>query len=740
MDNGLMGQGNNAEFREEVIDLRHYWRVLMLHKWNIAGLSFVVTLFAALVAFSMQPVYRATATVLIESQQAKVLSIEDVYGLNSTGKEYFLTQFEILKSRALAVKVVERLNLTTHPLFDPRQQEQGFSLRSLIPVDSEEAAPTEREILDAVVASFTANLSIAPVRKTQLVKINFESTDAAMAAHIANTMADVYIDSHLDAKLEMTRKAAGWLGTRLGDLRTTLQASEAKMQDFREREQLVDVAGVRTLDTDELKDLTQRLVEVRNLRSDLETIQQQVTALGADAPAEQLLGLPSILKHPLVQTLKENQAKAAQKVAELSLRYGPKHPKMIAAQSESHSSLGELRRQVARVANGIRSDYRLAQQTEANLQRQLQTSKGKLQSVSRKEFRLRELQREVQTNRHLYDMFLTREKETDESGGLQTAHARVIDPAVSPRLPVKPKKSLIVLLAAVVSGMLGVVVAFLLDALDNTVRTPDDVEEKLHAPMLGFLPLVKSNSSEVAYEGFLSDARGAFAEAIRTIRTGLMLSSLDEPHKITVVTSSVPNEGKSTVALNLAEAVGQMEKVLLIDADMRRPTLAKTLGLPRASAGLSNLVAGTADAKECIHTLPHSSVEVMASGVVPGNPLELLSSKRFAKVMEVLSQRYDRIIIDSAPTHAVSDAMVLSTFADALVYVVKADETAAPLAAKGIKRLRDVGAPITGVVLNKVDVDKSSRYGDYYAGYYQNYGYTSDTDDEVIEEKAEARA
>jgi len=729
MDNGLMGQGNNAEFREEVIDLRHYWRVLMQHKWNIAGLSFVVTLFAALVAFSMQPVYRATTTVLIESQQAKVLSIEDVYGLNSTGKEYFLTQFEILKSRSLAVQVVKRLNLTTHPLFDPRQQDTGFSLRQLIPVDSEDTAPTEREILDSVVEQFTANLSIAPVRKTQLVKINFESTDAELAALVANTMADVYIDSHLEAKLEMTKKAADWLGNRLGDLRATLQASEAKMQDFREREQLVDVAGVRTLDGDELKDLTQRLVAARNLRSQLETIEQQVASLGLNATAEQLMGLSSILKHPLVQTLKESQAKADQKVAELSRRYGPKHPKMMAAQSEALASLSELRRQVARVAKGISADYRLAQQTETNLQRQMQTSKGKLQSVSRKEFRLRELQREVQTNRHLYDMFLTREKETDESGGLQAAHARVIDPAMAPRLPVKPKKSLIVLLAAVVSGMLGVVIAFLLDALDNTVRTPDDVEEKLHASMLGFLPLVKSNKSDVAFEGFLSDSKSAFAEAIRTIRTGLMLSSLDEPHKITVITSSVPNEGKSTVSLNLAEAVGQMEKVLLIDADMRRPTLAKTLGLPRASAGLSNLVAGTAEAKDCIRQLPGSTVDVMTSGVEPGNPSGLLSSKRFGKVLEVLSQRYDRIIIDSAPTHAVSDALVLSSYADALVYVVKADETAAPLAAKGIKRLREVGAPITGVVLNKVDTEKTSRYGDYYAGYYQNYGYTSDTEE-----------
>jgi capsular exopolysaccharide synthesis family protein len=439
------------------------------------------------------------------------------------------------------------------------------------------------------------------------------------------------------------------------------------------------------------------------------------------------MSIPSVLRHSLVQTLKESQVDTDRKVLELAKRYGPKHPKMVAANSDSDAAMNELRRQVVRVGLGIETDYRMAQQNERSLKVQLDETKKRLQGVNRKEFKLRELEREVQTNHHMYDMFFQRSKETDEAGGLQAAHARVIDPAVAPRVPIKPNKKLIVLLAMVVSGMLGVMLAFLQDALNNTVRTPDDVEEKLHAPMLGFLPLVKSNKSEHAFEAFLSDSKGNFAEAIRTIRTGLILSNLDEPHKITVITSSVPNEGKSTVSLNLAEAIGQMEKVLLIDADMRRPTLAKTIGLARTAPGLSNLVAGTAEFKECVHKLDNSTVDVLTAGVVPGNPLELLSSKRFGAVLQKLSEHYDRIIIDSAPTHAVSDALVLSSYADALVYVVKADDTAAPLAAKGIKRLKEVGAPVTGVVLNKVDVEKSSRYDSYYAGYYQNYGYSSDS-------------
>lgn len=718
------------EFQDDIIDLRHYWRVLMQHKWNIILLSTVISLLAAFIVFSLQPIYRSTTTVLIESQQANVLSIEDMYGLNTGHKEYFLTQFEILKSRELAVRVVHRLQLDAHPLFDPRQQEKSFDWQSFIPIELnfvEESQPfDESEILDQVVGTFVAGLSIEPVPKTQLVKIHFESADRVLAAKIANTMADIYIESHLESKLSVTRKAADWLGDRIGDLRSNLQVSEATLQAYREKEQLVDIDGVRTLDASELNKLTQNLVESSNLRAQLETIAQQIKRLGSAPKVEQLLGLSSVLEQPLVQSLKQEQAKTELKVAELSKRYGPGHPRMKAARSEADSAMNELRRQVARVATGIKADYQNALSTEQNLKNQVATLKTRLQSVNRKEFKLRELEREVETNRQLYDLFLTRSKETDEAGGLQSAHARVIDTAVPSRAPVKPKKKLIVLLAALVSGLFGVALAFLQDGMNNTVRTPDDVEDKLKAAMLGFLPLVKTNHSENAFEGFLSDSKGNFAEAIRTIRTGLMLSSIDEPHKITVVTSSIPNEGKSTVSLNLAEAIGQMEKVLLIDADMRRPTLAKTMGLPRSTPGLSNLVSGSATLKECVRPFGDSSIDVITSGVVPGNPLELLGSKRFASALQKLTEHYDRIIIDSAPTHAVSDSMVLSTFADAVVYVVKSDDTPAPLAAKGIRRLREVGAPVTGVVLNKVDVDKTSRYGSYYAGYYQGYGYSSD--------------
>lgn len=728
-------QNNVDPTENESVDLRHNLRVVLRNKWRILLLVLISTLLAALVVFSMTPVYKATTTVMIENQQAKVVSIESVYGLNSASSEYYQTQFEILKSRELAERVVKRLNLQSHAAFDPGRNSSSFDLFKYLPFDIEADVLSEEQLFMRAVDQLENKLTILPVPRTQLVKISFESTDRKLAAMITDTLAQVFIESHLEAKLDLTRTAASWLSTRLGGLRDRLQKSERQLQDYREQAGLVDVQGVQTLSSGELQQITERYVETSNLRSRAETLYRQIVELGQHATTESLMSIPAISSDSSVAEFKMAQAAAKRAVAELSKRYGNKHPRMISAQAELDTANEQLRSEVLTVAEGIKSAYKGALQTERTLEKQMGSAKQQLQQINRKEFKLIELEREVETNRQLYDMFLTRSRETNESEGLQSAHARVVDPAMVPTSPIKPRKTIVLILTALVSGLTGIGLAVLLDILSNTVRTPEDVEEKLKSPMLGFLPLVKTNKSEKAYEGFLSDSKGNFAESIRTVRTSLVLSNLDDPHKITLITSSVPSEGKSTVSINLSEALAQMETVLLIDADMRRPSIGKSLGLPRKSPGLSNLVAGTASANQCIHKIEGTSVSVMPAGVIPANPLELLSSKRFEAALQKLSQHFDRIILDSAPTHSVSDALVLSTHANAVIYVVKSDSTSAQLAAKGIRRLRDVDAPVVGVVLNQVDLDKASSYGSYYGDYYNNYGYyESDKEKEDVDD------
>ncbi|GLQ30289.1 GumC family protein [Litoribrevibacter albus] len=716
----LKDTSDNIEAR--VIDLRAYYKLITRHFWKIFSFSLVITLFSALLVMSISPTYKATSIVLIENKESKVLSIQDVYGLNTSSKEYFLTQFEILKSRELAERVVERLSLDHHPLFDPRQQDKSFDWKAYLPVEIEAQdlkEPDDAEVFQVVVEAFRKSLTVEPVRKTQLVHISFESSDSDMAALVANTMADVFIESHLEARLLANKKAVFWLTERLDGLKHKLLQSEDALQRYLVQEGLVDVSGIQDLRTEEVEQVTRRFIEARKAMSEAESIYLQVQSLGDTPSFEQLMAQPNILRHRLIHSLKEKHAETAIRLAELSKRYGPKHPKMIAAQSEEAVALSQLRKQVIAVTKGIEVDYMTAKKNSEELSRQLAEARKELQRVNQKEVKMREYQREVESNRHLYELFLNRAKETGETEGLQTAHARVIDTAVAPRLPIKPKKKLILIAALILSFLSGVVLVLVMDALDKGIRTSEDIEQKLKANFIGALPLIKGNKSKVAIDSFSSGNHPGFTEAMKTIRTSVMLSGIDDPHKVIVISSTQPNEGKSTVALNLAAAMGQMEKVLIIDADMRRPTVAASIGLERRSLGLSNLVAGSEEASACIHRIDSLDIDVLPSGVIPPNPLELISSKRFTQVINELSAQYDRIIIDSAPGSAVSDALVLASYADALIYVVKADSTDASHALSVLKRFREHNAPILGVVLNQVDMDKHSIYDDYYSYNYE---------------------
>jgi len=716
--------------QEEVIDLRQYCRVVDRFKWRIAALSVAVAMLTAMVVFSMTPRYQATATLMIEAAQAKALSIEEVYGLDSSHKEYFLTQFEILKSRKIAERVVERLALTSHAEFDPDQRESGFSLRDWLPFLPAPEPLTEEEArelkLQQVTDAFARRLTISPVRNTQLVNITFESESPQLAAKVANAVAEVFIESHLEAKLEMTQQATSWLNGRLDGLRTKLEVSEAKLQAFQESEGLVDVEGVQGLAAQGLNEITTQLMQTRKEMKQAESIHQLVQTRGADPNA--LASLPEVLNHQVIQDVKKAEVDASRKVSELARRYGPKHPKMIAARDELASVRENLRSEVRQLIAGIENDYETAKANERALERELAHAKGEYQRISRKESRYNELKREVDVNRQLYNAFLTRFKETSETSDFEAANARLTDPATAPRAAAKPKKGLIILLALLTSAMFGVMLAFLVEALNDGIRNPEDIENKLGQCMIGLLPWVKHGKEERLSLGtFFDGDHHSFAEAVRTLRTSLVLSHLEKPAKVISVTSSVPGEGKTTVAENLGFALAQMEKVLLIDADMRRPSVGREFGLPVYHPGLSNLIAGSSQLNECVYHDEKSGLDVIPAGAVPPNPQELLSSPRFAKVLQLLTDTYDRVIIDTAPAQVVSDALIVSRVADSMLYVVKADSTRQKMINNGIGRLLQVGARLDGVVLNQVDTtSKTSYYGDYY-GYSGDYAYRENT-------------
>jgi succinoglycan biosynthesis transport protein ExoP len=715
----------DALLQDDVIDLRQYWLTVMRHKWGIFGFAFVATLLSILVVFSLEPVYRATATLLIESKQAKVVSIEEIYGLDSSNNEYYLTQFEILKSRKIAEAVLREFDLVSHPEFN-REPAFSFNWREVAAGFMPELKPqplNEEQIFQDKVDAFIGRLSIEPVRKTQLVKISFEAYDPQFAAKIANAVGEAYIDSNLDAKLELTVKATSWLNERLVGLKEKLNLSELALQRFRDEEEIIGANGGLDIANSQLDLVATKLVDSRRDRLELESVYRQIKAIGRGRP-QNYERIPAVLGHPVVQSYKELLVKVEQKKSELSKRYGAKHPKMQSINSELKSAQRSLDSQIMTVVSGIENQYQVARKSEQSLESSLGSTKKEMQGLMSKSYRLKEFEQEVDTNRQLYDNFFTRLNETTETSSLQSANARLSDPAVAPRSAAKPKKQLVVGLSFVVSMMFGVMCAFLLEALNNTIRSSGDVQERLSQTVLGLLPKLTGKNKKESYRHYAENSKSGFSEAVRTIRTGLVLSSLDNPHKIIAVTSTMPGEGKTSVSLSLAYSLGQMERVLLIDADMRRPSIGKLFEFGANAPGLSNLVAGTAKLDECLHHLEVEGIDVISAGMIPPNPLDLLSSARFAKVLEVLEARYDRIVIDTAPCQAVSDALVLSKRVGSMVYVVKADSTPVAQIKAGLRRLAEVDAPVVGVVLNQLDLSKASRYyGEGYSGYYDVYGY-----------------
>jgi polysaccharide biosynthesis transport protein len=712
----------------ETLDLVEYWRSITKRKWSILGLILLVCLITMLAVFSMRPTFRATATVLIEQGKSKVVSIEEVYNSMGGNREYYQTQVEILKSRELTRKVVERLKLTTHPDFDPRQQESG--LRDYISPSAwftVKAPLTEDDILKTVIKRVGDDLQIQAVRNSQLVQISFSTYDKELSAKLPNALAEVYIESDLDSRVAMTQKAGSWLTERMSDLRVKLDASEKSLQEYRERERIVDVKGVAMSGASKaLEQATTDLVSVRTKRAEAESLFNQVKAAKQGRAAGGYESIPAVLKHPTVQKLKELEAEAERKLADASKRYGPEHPRMLQANAELASARDNARRQIESVVVGVEKEYEVARSNELALERALGQSKSEIQGINRKEFQLGVLEREALGNKQLYDMFVTRFKETNVAGDLQSTVARVVDPASVPNVAYAPKKMQIVSIAAAVALLIGIMLSLLLDRISNTINTAAEIESRLGLPMLGYLQKIastgkKSMTSELA---FITDSQSLFSESIRTIRTSILMSALDNPKKIIVVTSSVPSEGKTTVCFNLACALSQVKKsVLLVDGDMRRPKIGKLVGRERGAPGLSDMVSGVAPIGECIVKHEQGGFFVLTAGFVPPNPLELLSSTKFADVIDKLKEAFDVILIDSPPVGLVSDALVLSQVANEVIYVVKADSTPHQLARAGIRRLALSQAPILGVVLNQLDLERAEKYYGEYSGYGRYSGY-----------------
>lgn len=699
-------------------NLLDYWCLIKERQWQIFKLVFAVTLLAALAVFQMTPVYRSTSLLLIENAKSKVLTINDLYEGQRDSMEAFNSQVQILKSRPVAEKVIRNLKLTEHPEMASLNKPGWFGSE---PTGTKEQIAAELQ--EAVYRSFANSLTIEPIIKSQIVKISFDSTDKVLAAAVANAMVDAYIDNELDARSQMTQKANEWLMQRMDGLRKKLEESEQALQRFREQENIIDNRGVVLSGTGkQFEEVSTNLVAAQRRFAEAQSAYNQVKGHKGQ-PVHMLESIPAVLKDPMVQQMKHAETEATRKVIEFRKRYGYAHPKLAAAETDQKSMREALARAVEAAINGIYREYEIARANADAAAAAQAKIKEDIQVISRKEFQLGVLRREVESNKQLYDTFVGRAKETEVSANLQSTSGRLVDPAVVMSQPLKPKKLKVIAMAAILALLAGIALVILLDYLDSGMRSVPDVERRLGVDVLGTIQILEKDGVDIfkPARAFLENPNSPFSESVRTIRTAVLLSSIDEPHRVVAVTSTLPGEGKTTVAINLAFALGQMKKVLIVDGDIRRPTVGNAIGEGMdEGAGLIELLAGEAPISECIRKTSNPNVSVLPAGKSFNSPLELISSQKFCDTVNELKNMFDVVLIDCPPLKPVSDALVISRYSSAVVYVVESDVTPYQLAWAAIKRLHAIKAPLLGVVLNMVDYKRMDRYGHY--AYQYAYG------------------
>jgi succinoglycan biosynthesis transport protein ExoP len=718
---------------EDIIDLSQYWRIILRRKWSIALVTLAFFILGLFIAVKSTPIYQASAKIQADPVQPNATA-SDQYIMNSMVFLFYETQYEIIQSRKIAETVVDKLGLVARYKQEQTElkllgEESSFisdlkqNIKGLLASDdeaqTESVVMTDEQLRIMLAYGIQAMLTVEGGTQSQIINIAYQSDDPAEAAEVINAVADAYIEFGLESRLGTLKDTAKWLGNQLDDLKATLQASEDKLAAVRNSSGLMDSEQQARIANTQLSNLNNELVRAQTLLSQAQEMYSQVQKL--DRSKGDYLSLGPVLQNLTIRDLVREESNQKRTVEELAERYGEKHPKLIAARSDYAGALANLNREVDKIVENIAKEYRLAQVQLNNVKELTAKTKNELQSYQGSSFEITRLEREVENNRRIYESFLGRLMEADVSGNYDASNVRIIDRATVPNFPIKPRVSLIIAAALMAGLFFGVVLAFLREALGNVFRTPDQIEEQLHIPSLGITPLIKNTKTSIAPEKqYLADQRSTFAEAINTIRTGLLFSDIDNPPQTVLITSTIGSEGKTTLAINLAVAFSQLDKTLLIELDLRKPAIAKDLGI-KNKLGLSDILGGAELDSNVLNQLEGApNLSVITCGTIPPNPMELLSSKRFAKLLDSLKTQYSHIIIDSPPTLPVSDAAVLSKLADATVIAVKAEGTKINMAKETVARLRKVNANITGIVLTQASPQKMSYYGAHYyqEGYY----------------------
>ncbi|MBL4941771.1 MAG: polysaccharide biosynthesis tyrosine autokinase [Colwellia sp.] len=699
MSNKVVIPNKDSNQNGDELDLNEIFKPIFQRLWKIILLSLVFTSFAFLYLSLLKPSYQAAATLQIgNSKPSATLSIKDAFNESSISSVQIATQFELLKSRKFAERVIKNLNLLESDEFNRNKYKKDIAFFN-------NTVETQQVSLNSAISIFQQRLSIVPVTKTELVKITYTAYNPERAKNIVNQVGETYLHYQNDIHRSSQENTATWLVEQLANLELKLQVSEKTLQKFREDEGIVDTKGVVGLVAGELTELTSSLLRTTRAQDDLHVTYQYIIK-NQKAPTK-LIELKEINNNSSFMKLRSIEDTIERKKHELSRRYGHKHPKKIAIQAELDAVKQRVNSKIIALSQSLIKDYFSIKEKVKATENRLKDAKTNFLRLSRLDNKFSQLQRDVQTNKELYNSYLVRFKEADAMEGYKAnLYVRFIDRAVTPKGQIAPRKNMVLVLAFMLSMILLSVIVTTRDFLRDTLDSQQKQNNFAEADIIGVLPQYKVNKKQD--DLFDNDAR--FIEAISSLRATILFHQVRKVPKIFAVTSSVSGEGKSTVASYLARSFGEMEKVLLIEADLRRPTLAARMNLSVHRPGLSNLLANTHPIEQCIIRDTDYKLDILTSGLTPANPLAFLSMKRFKTLLNSFENYYDRIIIETPPVNVVSDALVISKLVESVLYVVHENKTKREQIRQGLRLLKQVNAPVEGIVVNQSRIKDSDAY------------------------------
>jgi len=687
--------------------LLDYVRVLYRRRRTALSVFFVTVAAGIGYTWTAIPMYEARARLLIESEYPKVIAFQEVMAQDRNTNEYAQTQHKILQSRALAERTIKALSQEDQAKLLAGARPSGVR-RAVAAIEAvvterfnrrEASTPAPPTALDA----FQESLTVSPVERTRLVDVVFKATDPQLAANAANTLASSYIE-HTLAKQ-----------------RKLVEASELALQRYREqRAAVVSGEDRQNVMTQKLTDLNTAVTRAKTERIAKQTVYNQLRAIENDPVA--LASFPLILANPFIQQLKAQLVDLQRQQVVLSQRFGEKHPEMTRLQPSIDTAEARLRGEVAKVAQTIAGEFLAAQAQERNLTAALEAQNREAIAMRGKAIEYDVLERNLNSDRQIFDTLLQRAKETDVSAELRTNNIRVVDPAAVPKAPYSPKKYRNLLLALVGGLGLGAALAFFLEYLDQRIKSPDDIKVHLGLPFLGMVPAVPGKSWAGSSPLINNGVPATFGEAFRVVRTNILFTFPHEGGHSLLVTSVGPSEGKTLVACNLAVALAQAgQRVLLLDADLRRPRMHEVFNQAQ-EPGLSTLIGGEGNVSKVLRQSSVPGLWIIPAGPLPRNPADLLLSPRFREFLIGASKQFNWVILDSPPVMPVTDASVIAHMVSGVLFVVGADMTSREAAQVAVGHLDAARTPFVGSVLNRVDLDRNAFYfAPYYYRHYDRY-------------------